>query len=410
MTTSLTASRGVPAAAVSAPRPASSARLESVDVLRGIVMVLMALDHTRDFFGDVTANPTDLARAGSALFVTRWITHFCAPTFFLLAGTGARLSLRRRSRAELSRFLATRGLWLVLLEVTLLRFVWQFNVDYQVTILNVMWALGWSMVALAALAWLPTRVVAALAIGMIALHDLTNGIPAQALGALAPAWTIVHQPGFLLNAPGHSVFVAYPLVPWMGVMAAGYALGAVFEWPARRRRRWLLATGIALVAAFAALRAANWYGDPRPWTAQETLARTALSFVNTSKYPPSLLFLLMTLGPALLVLRAMDGGVPRALRPALVFGRVPFFYFAAHALLLHLLALGASLARYGTIAPMLESPTLDRFPVTQLPGWPAPLPAVYLLWIAVVAMLYPLCRWFASLKARRRDAWWVSYL
>ena len=386
-------------------------RLASVDVLRGVVMVLMALDHTRDYFGDLAADPTDPVRSGTALFLTRWITHFCAPVFFLLAGTGARLSLAQASRAAVSRFLLLRGAWLVLLELTLLRAAWQFNVDYHVTLLNVIWALGWSMIALAALVWLPTRAVAAIGIGMIALHDLADGIAPAALGPLAPLWTVLHAPGFLLNAPGRAVFVAYPLVPWIGVMAAGYALGAALEWPAERRRAFLLRAGLACVAAFVALRAANAYGDPASWTRHASAVSTLLSFVDTTKYPPSLLFLLMTLGPALLALRALDGRpAPRLLRPAVVFGRVPFFYFVAHVLLLHLLAVAASLARYGTAAPMLASPTLDRFPITQPPGWPAPLPVVWALWIAVVVALYPACRWFAGLKARRRDVAWLRFL
>lgn len=400
-------------------------RVDSVDVVRGVVMVLMALDHARDYFGDAAASPTNLATASAGLFLTRWVTHFCAPTFFLLTGTGARLTLGRRTRAGLSRFLLTRGLWLAGLEVTVVRFLWQFNADYRVTLLTVLWALGWSMVTLAALVWLPTGVVAALGVAAIALHNLADAVRPTAFGALAPLWTVLHQPGPLLVTPRATVFVAYPLVPWLGVTAVGYALGAVYAWPAARRRAFLLRTGAALTLAFVAVRALDAYGDPAPWAAQATAARTVLSFLNVTKYPPSLLFLLMTLGPALVALGLLDGvgggdgagdgggpagaRLPRVLRPALVVGRVPMFYYLLHILVLHALAVAACLVRYGGVHWMFESPGVDRFPVTQPPGWPAPLPGVYLAWVATVVLAYPCCRWYAALKARRTDPW-LSYL
>ena len=380
-------------------------RVESVDVLRGVVMVLMALDHTRDYFGDLAANPTDLATTSAPLFLTRWVTHFCAPVFFLLSGAGAYLSLGRKSRAELSRFLLIRGLGLVVLEATVVRFFWQFNVDYRVTLLNVLWALGWSMVVLSALVRGPVWLATALGVAMIALHNLADAVQPAAFGALAPLWTALHQPGFLALTPRYAVFTAYPLVPWIGVMAAGYGLGAVLTWPRERRRTFLLWAGAGLTLGFVALRAVNAYGDPRPWTAQASAAFTGLAFLNTNKYPPSLLFLLMTLGPALLFLWAAERRVPRLLRPALVIGRVPLFYYLLHVLVLHALAVAACYARYGVVRPMFESPSIDRFPVTQPPGWPAPLAAVYLVWVAVVLLLYPCCRWYAALKPRRAGGW-----
>jgi uncharacterized membrane protein len=383
--------------------------MDAVDVLRGVVMILMALDHTRDYFGNAAANPTDLATTTVPLFLTRWVTHFCAPVFFLLTGTGAYLSLGRKSAAGLSHFLLTRGLWLVFLEATVVRFLWQFNVDYRVTLLNVLWALGWSMVAMAALVRLPIGVVSALGAAMIVLHNVLDPVQPAALGALAPLWTVLHQPGFLLATARHTVFVAYPLIPWIGVMAVGYGLGHVLTWPPERRRAFLLRTGAGLTLAFVALRALNVYGDPSPWAAQARAAFTWLSFLNTTKYPPSLLFLLMTLGPALLFLWLADGRVPRFLRPALVIGRVPLFYYVLHVALLHALALVVCYARYGRVHWMFESPSIDRFPVTQPPGWPASLPAVYLAWVIVVVLLYPCCRWYGALKARRTDRW-LSYL
>ena len=389
--------------------PRAHARVDSVDFLRGLVMILMALDHTRDYFGDLAANPTALAATTAPLFLTRWITHICAPTFFLLTGTGAYLARRHRTTSGLSRFLLTRGLWLVLLELTLMRFFWQFNIDYRVTMLTVLWALGWSMIVLAALVHLPVRVVTAVGIAIIVLHHFLDPVTAAAVGALAPLWTVLHQPGVLLATPQAVVFVAYPLIPWIGVTAVGYGLGQVFTWEPAERRRVLLRAGLAVVAAFLVLRLVNTYGDPRRWYPQASALFTALAFINTTKYPPSLLFLLMTLGPALLILRAVDGRVPRLLAPAVTIGRVPFFYYVMHVVVLHVLAVVASLVRYGEVRWMFESPTIAQFPVTQPPGWPAGLPVVYAIWLLVVVLLYPLCRWFAGVKARRRDAW-LSYL
>jgi uncharacterized membrane protein len=355
-------------------------------------MVLMALDHTRDFFG-APGNPTD--PTNPALFLTRWITHLCAPTFFLLTGTGAFLSRNRWPERGLSRFLVTRGAWLVLLELTVLRFAYQFNVDYRVTMLLVIWALGWSMIALGVLVRLPLPAILTIGAAMIAGHNLLDG-----LRSANPLWAIVHGPGFVLQGE-HTVFAAYPLIPWIGVTAVGYGLGAVFEWDAARRRRLLLQLGVAGVAGFVLLRALNAYGDPRPWTAQSTAVATALSFLNANKYPPSLIFLLMTLGPAMLVLRAIDARIPAALRPAVVYGRVPLFYYVAHFTLIHAAAVVTCLAIYGAAHWMFESPSLDKYPFTPPPGWGFSLPVVYLVWIGVVVGLYPACRWFAGVKSRR---------
>ena len=384
-------------------------RVDVVDVVRGIIMILMALDHTRDYFGDASASPTNLATTTVALFFTRWVTHFCAPTFFLLTGTGAYLSRRRRTTADLSRFLVTRGLWLIVLEVTIARFLWQFNLDYRVTLLNVLWALGWAMIALGALVWLPVRAIGAFGVALIAVHNLFDGVRAPSLGALAPLWTVLHSPGFLLAGPARFVFVAYPIIPWIGVTAAGYALGSLWDLPAEQRRARLLRLGIGCIAAFLVLRGFNVYGDPAPWSTQPRAGLTLVSFLNLNKYPPSLLFLLMTLGPVLLVLRAFDARTPSLLGPAQVIGKVPMFYYLAHVLLLHLIATAASVARFGTIRPAIESPTLDKFPMTQLPGWPVSLPVVYVIWICVVVALYPLCRWYANVKRRSANPW-LSYL
>jgi uncharacterized membrane protein len=384
-------------------------RVEPVDVLRGIVMVLMALDHVRDYFGTAD-NPVNVARAGAALFFTRWVTHLCAPTFFLLTGVGASLARGRRSPADLSRLLVTRGLWLIVLELTVLRcFGYQFNVDYRVTMLVILWALGWAMIVLGLLVRLPAPAVTAFGVLVIATHNLFDSVRASSFGALAPLWTILHAQGFASANPSHVVFVAYPIVPWIGVTAAGYGLGAIYAWQPERRRAFLWRLGTALTLAFVVLRFADVYGDPSRWSARDTTIRTVMSFLNATKYPPSLLFLFMTLGPALLMLSALDVRTPRTLRPALTFGKVPFFYFMLHLPLIHLLAVVFCAIRYHEIRWMFESPTLDRYPFTRPPGWGYSLPVVYAIWIGLVLALYPACRWFADVRERRGD-WWLGYL
>jgi uncharacterized membrane protein len=379
-------------------------RITSIDTLRGIVMILMALDHVRDFFGVPGISPTNLAQTTVPLFLTRWITHICAPTFFLLTGTGAFLSLGRKSTPQLSRFLLSRGIWLIVLELTVLRcFGYQFNFDYQVTLLVVIWALGWSMIVLSALVWLPLTVILGFGVVMVVGHNLLDGVQST-----HPLWVILHSPGFVVNRPGFVVFAAYPLIPWVGVTAIGYALGQIYRWSVEQRRTFLLRWGLGLTAAFIALRVINTYGDPAPWTSQASAALTAVSFLNVTKYPPSLLFLLMALGPALLILRPLDDGASRILRPALVFGRVPLFYFVLHFSLIHLLAVIVCYAQYGAIHWMFESPNLGAYPFTPPPRWGLSLPWIYLLWMAVVLMLFPVCSWFAGVKQRHKAAW-LSY-
>jgi len=390
-------------------RSSSRLRIDSVDLLRGVIIVIMALDHVHDFFGALDANPTNLATTTAPLFLTRWITHFCAPVFFLLTGTGARLALRRLTKNELSRFLLTRGLWLLFLEVVVMRFALQFNLDYRVTIITVLWALGWSMIVLAGLIHLPDWSIIAFGVVLVAGHNLLDGIPASAFGGLAPLWPVLHAPGFLINTPRHVVFIAYPLIPWLGVTALGYALGQAYRWSDERRRAFLLRLGIGLSVGFVLLRLLNVYGDPVAWSVQKSPLWTLLSFLDTNKYPPSLLFLLMTLGPALLLLRAFDSGIPRWLRPALIIGKVPLFFYVLHFYLIHLLAVAACYARFGSVSGMFRSPDLGHFPFTAPPGWAASLPVIYLLWAFVVLALYPLCHWYAGVKRRRKD-WWLSYL
>ena len=267
-----------------------------------------------------------------------------------------------------------------------------------------LWALGWAMIVLSALVYLRPAWVTAFGVVMIASHNLLDSIQSN-----NPLWTILHSPNVILATPQHLVLVAYALIPWVGVTAAGYGLGQVYGWTPERRQAFLWRLGLGLSAAFIVLRFVNIYGDPNPWSTQKSAAFTVLSFLNTTKYPPSLLFLLMTLGPAMLFLCAVDAGIPRLLRPALVFGKVPMFYYVLHVPLLHVFAVVVCYARYGQVHWMFQSPTLGDFPVTAPPGWGLPLPGVYLCWVLVVVMLYPLCRWYAALKQRRSDPW-LSYL
>ena len=384
-------------------------RVQSIDLVRGVVIILMALDHVREFFGDAAARPTDLSSTTAALFFTRWITNICAPAFFLLTGISAYLTLQRMSKPELARFLFTRGLWLIFLEVVVMRFALQFNYDYHVTVITVLWALGWAMIALAALIWLPTWAIATFGIILVAGHNVLDSITASGFGKFAPLWRVLHEPGIIVN-DGHSVvLVAYVLIPWIGVTALGYALGTTYRWSAERRQTLLLWLGAWLVTAFLVLRFLNVYGDPVPWSGSVSPLRTVMSFVNTAKYPPSLLFLLMTLGPALILLRVFEGRVPALFRPALIIGKVPLFFYVLHFFLIHLLAVAASYVRYGKVSGMFESPDLSHFPFSQPPGWGASLAVVYLLWLAVAVVMFPLCRWYAEVKRLRTDRW-LSYL
>lgn len=386
--------------------PASTSYIASVDLMRGLVMVLMALDHVRWFFTDADFYPTDLSQTDAAQFFTRWITHLCAPAFVFLAGTSAFLSASQGlDRIRLARRLFIRGLWLVVLEVTAVRLAWVFNLDYSQLELGVIWALGWSMVALSVLVYLPRWVIASVGIVMIAGHNLLDGLQLDSFRAVDGS---LQWQGWLLNVlhVPHSP-VVYPLIPWIGVMAAGYAFGAVFLLPSSRRKQLMLGGGVTLIGAFILLRMYNGYGDPASWAAQETVLFTLLSFLNTTKYPPSLLFLLMTLGTALILLSVFEhwqAGRGRISRPLIVFGRVPLFFYLLHLYVIHGLVIVFALLMNHGVEPFLES--FDAFP----PGWGFNLGAVYLIWFAVTLLLYPACRWFAALKARHKNSWWTPYI
>jgi uncharacterized membrane protein len=377
-----------------------------VDLLRGIVIVLMVLDHVRYFLSDARFDPTDPDHTTAALFLTRWVTHFCAPTFMVLAGVGAHLSLSRgRDRATLSWFLLTRGLWLVVLELTVARMGWMFNLDYRYTSALVLWALGWCMMALAAIVWLPRPVIAALSFCLIVGHNGLDGVTPESLGRWAWVRTILHVPGPIQLGDGYVFDVWYPLVPWIGVMAGGYVLGPLFQAPSAVRDRILLRAGLGMSVAFVVLRWLNEYGDPTPWTVHAGVDRTVFAFLATTKYPPSLQFLLMTVGPALAVLPWLNQGHSRLAEMIRTIGRVPLFFWLLHVPLIHAVAVGLSLVRYGTVVPWLVS----NPPIDPQSGYGYSLVVVYGVTLAVVAALYPACRWFGRLKQRRRDAW-LSYL
>jgi uncharacterized membrane protein len=387
-----------PRALDAAPTRALS-RLTSIDALRGLVIVFMALDHVRAYFTEVRFDPLDPSQTNALLYVTRWITNFCAPVFVFLAGTSAFLIRKRATAPQTARFLVTRGLWLILLEVTLITSFWTFNFDYTYgPILQVIWVIGVSMIFLAALVYLPWQAVGAIGLAICALHNLLDGVPIPE----SPGWEFVWR---LLHVPGATpiAYVYYPLVPWMGVMAMGYSLGAVFDLTAERRRRVLLWLGVGAIAAFIVLRFVNGYGDPQPWSGQGDVVRTLMSFFNVDKYPPSLLFVLITLGPALLVLRALEGVHGRIVDVFAVFGRVPLFFYVLHIPLIHFAAgLLALEAGYGT-------QVLTNFLFDFPSDWGVGLAGIYLVWVLAVLVLHSACEWFAEVKRRRRD-WWLSYL
>jgi uncharacterized membrane protein len=413
------------------PQGPARARIDSIDLLRGIVMVIMMLDHTRDFIhsGALLFDPTDLTKTTTAVFLTRWITHYCAPVFVFLAGTGAYLQFARgKSKRELSKFLLTRGLWLIVLEFTVVRFGFLFSLDYRfLGVMQVIWVIGVSMIVLAALIYLPLRVIAIFGVAMIVLHNLLDkitvpgwqgpGSPVPGLGA--KLWMIAHQafsPMPVWGFPSPIVVVIYPLIPWIGVMAAGYAFGALYQKDAPWRRRMLLAMGSVATVLFILLRLINLYGDPAKWSRQKSSIFTALSFLNTTKYPPSLLFLLMTLGPAMIALALFESGssagsrfVFARLRNFFVtFGRVPLFFYILQWYTAHLIAVAAGLLAGQPVAYHFQSP-IDKFAGPPPAGVGFRLWVVYICWALGVLLLYPLCKWFAGVKARRRD-WWLSYL
>ncbi len=382
-------------------------RIASVDILRGIVMIVMALDHTRDFFTDFHYSPTDLQHATTAMFLTRWITHFCAPVFIFLSGTSVMLSFRKgKTKKEAAKFLLSRGLWLIILELTVIRFGWQFNIDYSLVFVQVIWAIGWSMIALAALIFLPLPAIAALGFAMVFGHNLLDGIKADSFGSEAIFWNMAHEQGFV-TIGNTSVAVLYPLIPWIGVMALGYCFGKILLLPIARQYKIMHLIGAGAIALFIVLRYFNIYGEPTTWNehAHTEWWRTILSFVNCTKYPPSLLYLLMTLGPAILVMPLLDNMFSRTTTAFSVFGRVPMFYYILHIYLIHAMALVTGLV-FGF--PLSDFTTNGNL-FNPASGWGFSLDVVYGFWVLAVMLLYYPCKWFMHIKMRYSN-WWLSYI
>jgi uncharacterized membrane protein len=387
-------------------------RISSIDLVRGIIMIIMALDHTRDFF-HADANvfqPTDLTKTNPILFFTRWITHFCAPTFVFLSGTAARISMQRKSKKELSMFLLTRGLWLVILEFTIVRFGILFNLYYDFVIMQVIWVIGTSMIVLSALVFLPEMVIGILGLIFILGHNAFDAHPLDPTDSGYTIWAILRQTGAIPLDANHLVLAFYPLIPWLGIMLAGYAIGKWYtrEYDATQRRKQLLTAGIIAVLLFIVLRFINIYGDPAPWSTQKNIVFTILSFINCTKYPPSLLYTLMTLGPVLIILSWMEGKELNFLKPALVFGRVPLFYYVLHFYLIHTI----SLISYMVINDKSLSEVDFHFgnAFGGIPtGWGYSLGIVYIAWISVVVALYPVCKWYNRYKSTHSYTW-LSYV
>ena len=393
---------------VQAETASPSGRIASLDIIRGAVMVFMAIDHVRVYSGLPPGGPTP------GIFFTRWITHFCAPAFIFLAGTGAFLHGRKLAdRAALSRFLAVRGLWLILLELTVIRISWTFNFDFAHYLLaGVIWVIGWSMIALAGLVWLPLPWIAAFGAVVVAGHNLLDPlVPQIAEGLQDNRWAWLWQLFYLggeigLGKGGPPLVILYVLVPWVAVMALGYAFGSIMVRDPATRRRACFRIGGAAIGAFLVLRGFNLYGDPRPWGSSHMPA--ALSFLNTTKYPASLLFLFMTLGPTIAVIPLLENARGRIAGILTVFGRVPLFYYLLHIPLIHGLALVVSLIRSGQVDPWLFTNQPMRPP--DVPeGYTWNLPLLYLVTVVAVTLLYFPCRWFAGVKSRKREGW-VSYL
>ncbi|HJQ13248.1 MAG TPA: heparan-alpha-glucosaminide N-acetyltransferase domain-containing protein [Anaerolineales bacterium] len=387
-------------------------RIETLDFLRGVVMILMALDHVRMYFalGTWYAEPTNLATTTPLLFFTRWITHFCAPVFVFLAGTSAFLyGMKKDNRKETAWFLFTRGLWLVFVELVIVNFAWTFDITYSFRILQVIWAIGISMVAVSALVFLPEKWILAVGMMLVFGHNLLDPITVQGSSIRDLAWYTLHQPNTVFVG-GTLVNFVYPVLPWIGLMALGYVFGTFYKnsFPADRRRRWLLGIGLATTLLFVLLRAFNLYGEPQEWRTQDSSIFTLLSFLNTTKYPPSLHFLLMTMGPALIFLSLLERYPNRLPAPITVFGRVPFFFYVLHLYVIHVLALlllvyeGRDPGEYILSASALRSGNLIDAGLS--------LGTMYVVWVVVIGLLYPVCRWYQRYRETHPSQWWLRYV
>jgi uncharacterized membrane protein len=383
-------------------------RIESLDLLKGLVMVIMALDHVRDYFhySAFFFDPADPAQSTLPIFFTRYITNFCAPAFSLLAGLSAFLVGKRKSPSELSVFLISRGLWLVFVEVIIVSFGWKFDIQFRNIGLATIWQLGVSMIVLAVLIHLPYRIILAFSCIIILGHDMLDDIHFE--GNFI--WALLHEPRQFQWMPGHMVRTAYPLVPWIGVMSLGYCCGKLYDgtFEAAKRKRILNLLGVGSLALFIALIIFNRYGNPSPWTYYSDAAKTTMSILNSNKYPPSLQYLLTTLGGTFLFLAHSEKLKGAAVKFFSVFGRVPFFFYIIHIYLIHLLAaFAAYFTGFGWKALVTEKFIIR---VEALQGYGFNLLTVYFIWACIVIVLYPLCKRFDLYKRSHKEKWWLSYL
>jgi uncharacterized membrane protein len=386
-------------------------RISSIDIARGVIMVIMALDHSRHFFdGDsLLYEPTDLAKTTPFLFFTRWITHFCAPGFVLLAGTSIRINMGKKPIGDLSTFLITRGLWLIFLEVVVIRFLIIFNWYYDFSILQVIWAIGMSMIVMALFIRLKDHFILAIALIIIFGHNFLDGVSIDSSNPLYVPALLSFKTGYIAFTETAGLYVGYPFVQWLGIMMLGYVLGKWFSHEYHvLRPTYLLIAGISMVLLFIVLRYINIYGDPRPWEGQKDMMFTILSFLNCEKYPPSLLYILMTIGPLLIAMALLETVRTKVLAPLEIFGRVPLFYYVLHFLFLHLAALLYYLVKTGKSFSDLDFHAGASFGGIN-PDIGHDLVAVYVAWIAVVVILFPLCYWYSNLK-RKKKSWWLSYV
>ncbi len=391
---------------------AKSTRIESIDVLRGVVMVIMALDHTRDFFhyGAFFSNPTNLETTTPFLFFTRFITHYCAPVFVFLAGTSAFLYGTKKTKPELFKFLLTRGLWLIFLEITLNNLLWKFDITFSRIILQVIWAIGLSMVSLSFLIYLSRKTLLLIGIIIIAGHNLLDGIVMQGNSFQSIIWYILHQANIFTISSSSDIGVFYPILPWIGLMILGYSLGYLYQkdFDPVIRKTWLLRLGIGAILLFFILRGVNIYGDLVPWTNQDTTMKTIMSFFKVTKYPPSLAYVLVTIGPSLLFLYAFESVKNKVTDFFLVFGRVPLFYYFLHILVIHVFAIIGIALFGGNWQDMIL--TKEAFSNAKLVNYGYSLFVVYMVWIGVITLLYFPSKKYMTYKANNKDKWWLSYL
>lgn len=386
-------------------------RIYSIDLLRGIIMVIMALDHTRDFFlaEALIADPTAVDKTSPLLFFTRWITHLCAPGFVFLAGTSAFISGANKTKHELSRFLLTRGLWLIVLEIVVLRAFFFFNFYYDVTFLTVLWVIGWCMIFLAGLIYLPWKCNLVIGFCIVFFHDAVGLIAVEPNQLFYAPWIVLMRTGFLPITPEHAFVISYPIIPWLGIMLLGFSAGTLFtDCDAATRKRWLIRSGMVAIVLFMVFRFINFYGDPAPWQTQPNSFFTFLSFINTTKYPVSLHFTLMTIGPLLLILGALDNVNIGRLAFFNTYGKVPLFYFLLHFFVIHIVALTAFIIKTGTSLSEIDFHFAKSFGGIT-PGIGHSLGGTYVAWICIVLILYPACKWYGRYKQIHAYGW-LRYL